>query len=110
MAKETLDESPRAGILFHQSTVLGAKLVALVGLDGDLAFELTNVLCLELANVILTVMGDQALPFLRDRKARAETLLRSWRRSLELSFLPSSEASSRSSSSMSSSSFFARMM
>src|SRR4051812_20490945 len=49
-----------------------------------------------------------AVPLRRERKARAETLFLSCRRSLLLSFLPSSLASRRSSSSISSSSFLRR--
>lgn len=50
-------------------------------------------------------MLDGNVPFLLDRKALAETLFLSWRRSLLLSFFPSSLANNLSSSSMSSSSF-----
>lgn len=56
----------------------------------------------------MTWMMGGNLPFLRDRKWRAETLLRSWRRSLEGSFLPSSLLRSFSSSSISSSFFLLR--
>ena len=58
----------------------------------------------ELASVQNATSEDN-VPFLLDRKALAETLFLSWRRSLLLSFLPSSLASNLSSSSMSSSSF-----
>jgi len=49
MAEETLDEGLLASVLFHQSAVLGAELVAFVGLHGNFAFELADVFCKELA-------------------------------------------------------------
>ena len=49
VAKQALDEGPRAGIFLCKSQVLSAELIVLLNLALDFTFELANVLCVVLA-------------------------------------------------------------
>lgn len=110
MCEQLLSEGAETSILLQKGMVLSLEFLGLVGPGREFAFELANVFYAELARVLGCHLAGRTVPFLLERKARAETLFRSWRRSLLLSFLPSSLLSRRSSSSMSSSSFLFLMM
>lgn len=45
VAKEGLDQATVALVLLKNAGVLAAQVVGVLGLEGDLAFELTNVFC-----------------------------------------------------------------
>lgn len=48
MAEEGLDQTAVTVVLREEGSVLGAEVVALLGLDSDLAFKLANVFCCKL--------------------------------------------------------------
>ena len=76
MAEDGLDEATVSLILLHERVVLGAQSSILLSLDSDLAFELGDVFCVLVSKYSFS-SGNVDLPFLRERNARAETLLRS---------------------------------